>query len=65
MPYRFNKSLPPSIKRSLPSAAQTIFRKTVNNALKEYGDDKKAFRTAWSAVKKSGYKKDSYDKWSK
>lgn len=58
MPYRKNSTLPKQVRNNLPQGAQTIWRKAFNNAYKEYnGDEEKAARTAWSAVKKV-YKKD-------
>ena len=64
MPYKTNQALPDSVKGSLPKAAQDIFRKVFNAALKQYDDEEKAFKVAWSAVKKAGYKKVD-DKWIK
>lgn len=62
MPYKINKDLPDSIKNNLPFHAQTIYRKTFNNAYKQYPEGL-AHQTAWAAVKKS-YKKKN-DKWVK
>lgn len=64
MPYKSNEELPDSVKNNLPEHAQTIFRKTFNNAHEEYGTEEQAFKVAWSAVKKE-YKKDSEGKWVK
>lgn len=64
MPYRSNKELPPRVKSALPGSAQTVFRKAVNNALKEYPTESTAFKVAWSAVKKAGFKKRKTGKWS-
>lgn len=63
MPYSNNSELPESVKDSLPSAAQTIFRKAFNSAEKENSEES-AFKIAWSAVKKAGYKKKG-DEWVK
>jgi cation transport regulator len=57
MPYKTNQELPDSVKNSLPKAAQDVFRKAFNAALKEYNDEEKAVKVAWSAVKKAGFKK--------
>ena len=65
MPYKSNSDLPDSVKNVLPSGAQEIFRKAFNSAVAQYdGDEETAMKVAWSAVKKSGYKKKD-DKWIK
>jgi len=48
----------------LPPAAQTIWRKTFNNALKQYGNETTARRVAWSQVKRQ-YRKGKDGKWVK
>ena len=64
MPYKLNKDLPKNVRGVLPQGAQTIFRKAFNNAFKQYkGQEVRAFRVAWSAVKKV-YKKKG-NKWVK
>ena len=60
MPYPTNQDLPQQIK-GLPEAAQTIWRKTFNNALKSNNEDS-ARKIAWSAVKRQ-YKK-AGERWS-
>ncbi len=57
MPYASNSQLPPAVRAALPDEAQTIFRKAFDAAFHEYNDEATAFRVAWAAVKKSGYKK--------
>jgi cation transport regulator len=62
MPYRTNQELPDSVKNSLPSHAQDIYREAFDNAWSEYQDPAKrrgnesleevAHRVAWAAVKK-------------
>lgn len=58
MPYTTNKDLPPSIKASLPSHAQEIFRAAFNSAWTSYGRtdpahrEEIAHRVAWAAVKR-------------
>ena len=52
MPYTNNEELPRSIRAHLPSHAQSIFRAAFNNALGEYGEESRAFRVAWAAVKR-------------
>ena len=58
MPYPNNDDLPDSVKHSLPSGAQTIYRKTYNAADKQNPDydEERLAKIAWSAVKKV-YKK--------
>jgi len=57
MPYASNNELPPSVADHLPRHAQDIFREAFNHAWDEYGgDEQRAFRVAWAAVKR-GYRK--------
>ena len=63
MPYERNADLPAAVRRSLPSEAQTIYRKAFNNAWNQYRERKKrrggasreetAHKVAWAAVKAS------------
>lgn len=64
MPYKTNQELPDSVKDSLPKSAQDIFRKAFNTALEQYKEEDRAFKVAWAAVSKAGYKKVD-DKWIK
>lgn len=53
MPYASNDQLPPSVQRHLPPHAQDIFRGAFNRAYEDYGgDEERAFRIAWAAVKR-------------
>ena len=52
MPFSSNAQLPKGVK-NLPEHAQTIWRKAYNSALEEYGEEDRAARIAWGAVKKS------------
>ncbi|MBI2632677.1 ChaB family protein [Candidatus Pacearchaeota archaeon] len=71
MSYVSNEKLPERIRRNLPVRAQTIFRKSFNNAEKQYKNLNKrrgkatleevSNKIAWSAIKKK-YKKFN-DKW--
>jgi len=64
MPYESNADLPESVRNVLPAAAQTIFRKAFNAAYDQYGgDEPRAIRVAWAAVKNVYEKKD--DEWVK
>ncbi len=57
MPYASNADLPASVRTHLPVHAQDIFREAFNDAFERYrGDDARAFRIGWAAVKR-GYEK--------
>jgi cation transport regulator len=59
MPYTSVSDLPKGVKDNLPAHAQDIYLAAFNNAYREYeGDEDRARRVAWSAVKKGGYAKD-------
>jgi len=61
MPYSSNLELPPAVRNHLPAHAQDIFREAFNHAWQEYrGDEERAFRVAWAAVKR-GYRKRGRD----
>lgn len=63
MPYSSNEELPDSVRNVLPEHAQDIFLKAFNHAWDEYGgDEPRAFRVAWAAVKRE-YRKDSTGRW--
>jgi len=62
MPYTV--SSPPKRIKGLPKHAQEIWIKAFNSALKQYGDEIKANKVAWAAVKKAGYVKRG-EKWVK
>lgn len=55
MPYKSVKSLPESVQ-GLPSKAKRIFLKAFNASYEKYGEER-AFKIAWSAVKKSYMKR--------
>lgn len=61
MPYAANTDLPPRVRGHLPEHAQDVFREAFNHAWAQYADDARreeiAFRVAWAAVKKAGYRK--------
>ena len=65
MPYSQNTELPESVRDHLPDHAQTIFREAFNNAFAAHSAEpdceQRAFRIAWSAVKRSYEKRDG--KW--
>ena len=59
MPYPTKESLPDAVKDNLPSEAQEIWRNAFNSADKQFpGDEEKADKVAWSAVKNAGWIKD-------
>ena len=63
MPYASNEELPDSVQSVLPPRAQDIFREAFNNAWGEYGgEESRAFRVAWAAVKRE-YAKDPFGRW--
>ena len=62
-PYDNVSQLPNAVKDHLPKAAQNVFMRVVNEALKEGKSDADAFKLAWGVVKKS-FKKVG-DKWVK
>ncbi|MDQ0220356.1 cation transporter [Peribacillus cavernae] len=62
MPYHSLNELPDAVKDNLPHHAQEIFKEAFNSASDEYKEEERAFKVAWSAVKKK-YKKDDNDKW--
>jgi cation transport regulator len=66
MPYRTNINLPPRVKKFMAPTPQTIWRKAFNSAYNQYGkDETRAAKVAWSAIKKSGYKKNIRGRYSK
>lgn len=50
MLYGTNYDLPLTVQR-LPEPTQDLYRAAFNSALQWYGEETKAHRTAWSAVK--------------
>lgn len=54
MPYASNEGLPVPVRRHLPPHAQDIYREAFNHAFDAYpGEEERAHRIAWSAVKRS------------
>ncbi|MBD2022402.1 ChaB family protein [Leptolyngbya sp. FACHB-36] len=51
MSYRSNRELPASIRDRLSEAAQTLYRTAFNSAIQWYGEETKAHKIAWSAVR--------------
>ncbi len=57
MPYKTNSDLPKAVKHSLSQEAQTIWRKIANSAIAQYGDENRAFATAWAGLRRAGFDK--------
>ncbi len=51
MSYQTNRELPAHIRNQLSETAQHFYRVAFNCAIQWYGDDVKAHRIAWSAVR--------------
>jgi len=63
-PYDTIKELPKSVRNNMTLSLQRTFLRVFNEAYKEYGNDSKAFRTAWNIIKKIARKNDK-GKWVK
>lgn len=64
MPFSNNSALPDNVTNVLPEKAQTIFRRAFNSADRE-NSETSSIKIAWSAVKKSGFKKGTDGKWAR
>ena len=72
MPYKSTSDLPDTVKHTLPSHAQHIYKEAFNSAYEEYKDsedrqgnagrEETAHKVAWNAVKQK-YQKGNDDKW--
>lgn len=51
MVYQMNRDLPRDIQTRLSETAQEFYRIAYNSALQWYGEEDKAHRIAWSAVR--------------
>lgn len=63
-PYKKIEDLPDRVKNNMSKTLQETFLIVVNKALIKYKDDTKAFKTAWSVIKKIA-KKGKNGKWIK
>lgn len=63
MPYSSKSDLTDKIKDNLPDHAQDIYKEAFNSAYDQYGEDERAARVAWSAVKEKYEKQNG--KWTK
>jgi cation transport regulator len=57
MPYASITDLPENLRGLLPRHAQEIYRSVFNSALEQYGEEERAAKVAWAAVK-GKYRKD-------
>jgi cation transport regulator len=64
MPYQKIEDLPDTVKYNLPKHGQEIFRAAFNSAEEQYAEEERAFRVAWSAVKRD-YEKGDDGHWHK
>lgn len=65
MPFSSNETLPKSIKEALPSEAQDIFRNVVNAQLGDGKSEEVSFASAWGALSRQGWEKNTDGKWEK
>ena len=55
-PYKTIKQLPKQIKNNMSADLQGVFLKVFNSALKQYQNETRAFRVAWSVIRQIGRK---------
>jgi cation transport regulator len=65
VPYASNDALPESVRRVLPAAAQTVFRNVFNSVLSGTESEERAFRGAWSTLRRQGWEPDDEGMWRK
>lgn len=65
MPFSSNEALPKPVKEALPSEAQDIFRNVVNAQLGDGKSEEVAFASAWGALSRQGWEKNTDGKWEK
>lgn len=64
MPYSKRSELPDNVKDNVPPHAQDIYKEAFNNAIDQYdGDEERAHRVAWSAVKQEYTKDEDSGRW--
>ncbi len=63
MPYEKLSDLPDSVRDNLPKHAQEIYRAVYNSAEEQYGEEDRAHRVAWSAVKNKYEKDEDSGEW--
>jgi cation transport regulator len=62
VPYKQITQLPDNVKNNLPKHAQEIYKEAFNSAEDQYGEEDRAHRVAWSAVKQK-YEKNAKGNW--
>ncbi len=62
MPYDRITQLPTGVKNNLPKHAQEIYKEAFNSAEKQYEEESRAHRVAWSAVEEK-YEKNENGNW--
>lgn len=62
MPYQSITELPKQVKDNLPKHAQEIWKEAYNSAHKQYGEEDRAAKVAWAAVKDE-YEKNEEGEW--
>lgn len=66
MPYDKRSEIPDNARNVLPAHAQDIYKEAFNSAIDQYdGDEERAHRVAWAAVKDKYHKDDESGKWVK
>ena len=64
MPYQRRADLPRNVRDNVPAHAQDIYKEAFNSAIEQYdGDEERAHRVAWSAVKQKYHKDPESGKW--
>ncbi len=61
MPYDKLTDLPERVRSNLPKHTQEIYKEAFNSAEKQYGEESRAHRVAWSAVENKYEKNDQGD----
>lgn len=51
MSYLTNQDLPTDVRDCLPEASQHLYRVAFNSAIQWYGEESKAHKIAWNAVR--------------
>jgi cation transport regulator len=64
VPYNKRSELPDNVKDNVPPHAQDIYKEAFNSAIDQYdGDEERAHRVAWSAVKEKYHKDKDSGRW--
>lgn len=63
--YAKTSDLPDAVKNALPAHGQAIFLAAFNSAVGQGSDEQGAYKIAWAAVSKGGYKKGKDGKWTR